>query len=157
MKKRLGLHCIKFQLKTITIITTPIMLDLQKILLFSLLCTGFACYTLFLYNSLENVTDLESDMADAGKKVWQENNCIACHQIYQLGGYLGPDLTNCYATKGPEYIKAFVQNGTLIMPKFDLTATELEALVAYLKQIDATGNADPRSFKIMNNGMISQQ
>lgn len=130
--------------------------DLQKTMLFLLLCCSFISYSFFLYADLDTKTIENTAQIDHGKKVWQDSNCIACHQIYQLGGYLGPDLTNTFSLKGPEYIKVFVKNGTEVMPKFNLSDTDLNALVAYLKQIDATGSADPRTFKITNNGMIQQ-
>lgn len=131
--------------------------DLQKTMVFCLLCFCFVSYSFYLYGNLDHSPIQNTSKADHGKRVWQENNCIACHQIYQLGGYLGPDLTNIYSTKGPEYIKVFVKNGTAIMPKFNLEENELEALVTYLKEIDATGKADPRTFTITTNGMIEQQ
>lgn len=131
--------------------------DLQKTLVFCLLCSCFVCYSFYLYGNLDDSPIQNTAKADHGKRIWQENNCIACHQIYQLGGYLGPDLTNTYSTKGPEYIKVFVKNGTAVMPKFNLDETALEALVTYLKEIDATGSADPRTFTISTNGMIEQQ
>ena len=130
--------------------------DLQKAMLFGLLCFSFLSYSFYLYADLDTNLVKNNAQIDHGKKIWQENNCIACHQIYQLGGYLGPDLTNTFSLKGPEYIKVFVKNGTAVMPKFDLNDTDIEALVAYLKQIDATGSADPRTFKITINGMIHQ-
>ena len=91
-----------------------------------------------------------------GKMLWQQHNCNACHQVYGLGGYLGPDLTNVYSIKGPAYIRAFLQNGTVIMPNFQLTEQETVALLAFLQDIDASGKSDPRTFIINNNGTIHQ-
>jgi len=41
-----------------------------------------------------------SEKALQGQQLWQQNNCFSCHQIYGLGGYLGPDLTNVYSQRG---------------------------------------------------------
>lgn len=128
-----------------------------KIVLFSLLCLSYISYSGYVYSSGPEAPPAPDALADRGKKIWQENNCIACHQIYQLGGYLGPDLTNAYSLKGPAYIKAFLENGTEIMPDFDLSPEQITALIAYLQQIDATGTADPRNFTISNNGMTHQK
>lgn len=76
--------------------------------------------------------------------------------MYGLGGYLGPDLTNTYSLRGPAYIKAFLQNGTATMPNFDLNGKEVNALLAYLRDIAASGKGDPRTFTINNNGTIQQ-
>ena len=63
-----------------------------------------------------------------GKMIWQQYNCTACHQVYGLGGYLGPDLTNTFSLKGPEYIAAFLKSGTVTMPDFHLKENEIDAL-----------------------------
>jgi len=79
--------------------------------------------------------------ASHGQQLWQNNNCWSCHQVYGLGGYLGPDLTNVYSSphKGPNYIKAFLNSGIKSMPKFNFSENEKNAIVAYLKLIDSTG------------------
>nr|WP_256527355.1 cytochrome c [Flavobacterium sp. HSC-32F16] len=128
-----------------------------KILIFSVLCISYFTYSVCIYKDISHNTDINNSFADQGKKIWQKNNCTACHQIYQLGGYLGPDLTNTYSLKGPEYIKAFLKNGTQVMPDFNLTQYEMDALTAYLKQIDDTGVSDPRSFTVLNNGTTYQK
>ena len=62
--------------------------------------------------------------------VWQKYNCQSCHQLYGLGGYLGPDLTNVYSAKGKGelFIKAFLHAGTKQMPSFDLSKEEEKEL-----------------------------
>jgi hypothetical protein len=42
------------------------------------------------------------------------------------------------------------------MPKFDMTEAERRAIIAYLKSIDESGIAHPKSFKINSNGTIEQ-
>jgi len=128
-----------------------------KVLLFSALCVSYFAYSGYIYKDIPVNPNVDHQLADEGKKIWQENNCVACHQIYQLGGYLGPDLTNSYSLKGPEYIKAFLKNGTLVMPDFKLTSHEVDALTAYLKDIDASGSSDPRSFTVSKNGTTYQK
>src|SRR5690606_35597510 len=76
-----------------------------------------------------------------GQRLWQENNCIACHQLYGLGGYLGPDLTNVYSHpgKGPGFIKAMLNSGIKTMPKFNFSETEKDAITTYLNEVDQSG------------------
>lgn len=81
---------------------------------------------------------------------------MACHQVFGLGGYLGPDLTNVYSRRDEAYIRAFLQHGSAVMPDFQLSDNDMEALVAYLQILDQSGKADPRSFKIQPNGTIHQ-
>jgi len=121
-----------------------------------LLIAAFLCYSFYLYASMPAQAGMEYGRADKGKLLWQRHNCIACHQVYGLGGFLGPDLTNTYHKKGPDYIRAFLANGTTVMPKLDLTDNDIDALIDYMKAINASGNADPRTFTINKDGTIEQ-
>lgn len=129
--------------------------DKQKYFVALVLVCSFLLYTFYLYSSLP-VNKTAEPAAAHGKFVWQQYNCNACHQVYGLGGYLGPDLTNTYSLKGKEYIKAFLQSGTPIMPNFHLNNEEMDALIAYLKSLDASGKSDPRTFTINMDGTIEQ-
>lgn len=128
----------------------------KKSLVLSILISSFLFYSFSIYVSLPQMSKTLPARVSKGKLVWQQYNCVACHQVYGLGGYLGPDLTNAYSKKGPDYIKIFLKNGTVTMPNFHLSDEEIEALAAYLRQIDASGSADPRSFTIKFNGTIQQ-
>ncbi len=128
----------------------------DKSLIFTSLITGFLLYSFYLYATLPSNSKLHSVAADQGKLLWQQYNCTACHQVYGLGGYLGPDLTNTYSKKGPDYIKSFLRNGTAIMPDFRLSENEITSLLSYMQNIDATGKADPKSFTINKDGTIEQ-
>lgn len=92
----------------------------------------------------------------AGRIVWQKYNCQSCHQLYGLGGYLGPDLTNeiSRSGKGEAVIKALVRNGTKQMPAFNLSELEMDQLIGFLKVTDESGTADPRNFNRDQFGMI---
>ena len=127
-----------------------------KIITLSALVLAFLAYTFFLYFSLPQKNTPADLQAARGKMLWQQHNCTACHQVYGLGGYLGPDLTNVFSKRGPDYIKAFLKSGTNIMPDFNLNEHDITALIAYLQNIDASGNASPASFTIKSNGTIHQ-
>jgi nitric oxide reductase subunit C len=124
------------------------------------LCILFVWYTLSIYASAkeQGTENFDTKKAASGRLVWQKYNCQACHQLYGLGGYLGPDLTNVYSAKGKgeNYIKAIMQSGTKQMPGFHLTALETEQLMEFLRSTDASGSADPRDFRSTASGMIQQ-
>ena len=128
----------------------------QKKIVVSILVVAFLCYSFFLYSSLPVKEHRVSSQTIEGKTLWQRHNCTACHQVYGLGGYLGPDLTNVYSLKGAGYIKAFLGAGTISMPDFHFNPKEIDALLAYLRNIDSSGSADPRTFTINNDGTIAQ-
>lgn len=131
--------------------------DKHKISLIILLAGGFLSYTYFLYSALPVKNTIVNKEISHGKLLWQQYNCGSCHQVYGLGGYLGPDLTNVYSKRGPQFINVFLKTGTTIMPDFHLQENEVNSLLAFLKNIDASGTADPRTFTINKDGTITQK
>ncbi len=131
----------------------------KKYLLFlTLLITAFLIYNFTLYTSKSNYgTTQLSQKAVKGESVWLKYNCNSCHQLYGLGGYLGPDLTNIYSAKGKGeiFIKAMVNSGIKVMPKFDLSENEKDELVQFLKEVDQTGYSPNAEAKIESNGWVS--
>ncbi|MBS1506354.1 MAG: cytochrome c [Bacteroidetes bacterium] len=127
-----------------------------KLSLYIGLIVVFSFYTTIVYTLTAKQDSVDVTEVMKGKMIWQEKNCLACHQIYGLGGFLGPDLTNVYSnqTKGPAYITAFVRNGTPTMPSFSLTESEMNSLLAFLQHVSASGQSNPQSFKINANGTI---
>ena len=137
------------------------MKPLQKRLLFWSLFTSFIIYTAIV---LTHATDEDKGTAyltaeaKQGKLLYQKYNCTACHQLYGLGGYMGPDLTNIISqkNKGPIYAKAFLSNGTVRMPNYELKENEMNELIAYLDYLDKTGVSPVKYFNINYSGTISQ-
>lgn len=131
------------------------MKDESKIALLLLATGAFVAYTGLLYWCPPGTPARSDPRVDEGRALWQRFDCNACHQVYGLGGYLGPDLTNVYARGGANYIKAFLTSGTPVMPRFNLSEAQMDQLVAYLRHLDASGTADPRTFKRHDDGTIS--
>ena len=126
---------------------------------FLALCTLFLGFTIALY-SFSGTTgkDQEYDpsLASEGRLVWQRYNCQACHQLYGLGGYLGPDLTNLVSMPGRDevYLKAIIGSGNKQMPGFLMREEEMSALLEFLRSTNMSGIADPRSFSTTAFGTI---
>ena len=116
----------------------------------------FLIYSGYLYTHLPHKVVQKDKKVSKGKLLWQDYNCNACHQVYGLGGFLGPDLTNEYSLRGPVFIRTMLQNGTAVMPQFNMTEEEIDDISSYLKDVDASGKADPRTFRIHEDGTISQ-
>lgn len=136
------------------------MADKTKYILISSLLVSFVIYTSFIYRQpIVHKLPEDTEIVMQGKMIWQKKNCGACHQIYGLGGFLGPDLTNIYsaAGKGPVYIRAFVAGGTPVMPSFQLKEQEITALLQYLRHVDASGKSDPKQFRVNYDGTIANQ
>ncbi|MCX6311218.1 MAG: cytochrome c [Bacteroidetes bacterium] len=132
-----------------------------KRLIFGILFSFFFLYTIAVDTIGTSKDDGErwlTEKAKKGKLVFQEYNCTACHQIYGLGGYMGPDLTNVISTpgKGPIYAKAFLQAGSQRMPNFQLSEEKMEELIEFLTYIDKTGISPVKKFKTNFDGTISE-
>lgn len=130
--------------------------DRPRFIIITVLLAAFLSYSIYLYSALPVKPQTQNQEADSGKLAWQKYNCNACHQLYGLGGYLGPDITNVYSAKGPVHIQSLLQNGTNVMPDFHLTKKEISDLIAFLEAVDATGKSDPKTFIIHRDGTIEQ-
>ncbi|MFI5220811.1 MAG: c-type cytochrome [Bacteroidia bacterium] len=127
-------------------------------IIFSFLVCTYLVYSFIVYFSGHGKYErIKNESAMKGQVIWQKKNCQACHQIYGLGGFMGPDLTN-YASspKGFDYAKMILQTGTLRMPRFYFTNEELENLTAYLIQVDESGKSVvmPENIDIFGNYSI---
>lgn len=109
-----------------------------------LLLLTYAGYTAVVYTkgTTSSVTWPQEKWQQAmrGKTIFQQYNCQSCHQIYGLGGYLGPDLTTAWSDKkrGPHYLKALLQSGGARMPNFHFGEAQTEDIITYLQYVDAT-------------------
>ena len=125
------------------------------IILLVTLVSTYLMYTGYMYTKLPDAVT-ETPEAAHGKRIWQQYNCNACHQFYGQGGFLGPDLTNVMARRDTAYVRALITYGSYNMPNLHLSNEEVTHLMAFLQAVNATGNADLRSFKIQQNGTIQQ-
>jgi nitric oxide reductase subunit C len=126
-------------------------------LILLLLSTLFLVYNFIIYtdNSAYGTIRL-SEKAVRGENLWLKNNCNSCHQIYGLGGYLGPDLTNVYSFRknNDAYLKAMFNSGIKTMPLFHFNDSEKEELLQFLKEIDQTGHYPNINAKINADGWV---
>lgn len=131
-------------------------------IIFTVLFIAFLIYSSSIYikpiYSTSQSTLSKEDFAE-GRLVWQRYNCQSCHQIYSLGGYLGPDLTNIFSKPGKSesYLKAITITGTKQMPAFQMNDKELKLLMQFLKGCDESGNADMRELETTTFGMTKRK
>jgi nitric oxide reductase subunit C len=116
----------------------------MKIFIFLVLFTAYIVYSIVVYTrgTEKQFTYSKSEwlQINRGKLLFQQYNCTSCHQLYGLGGYLGPELTTAYSDKfrGELYIKAFLKNGGIRMPNFHFKEEDINALASFLKYVDTT-------------------
>jgi nitric oxide reductase subunit C len=112
-----------------------------RVLTFIILFLGFVIYSSFVYTSgTETQNNPANESAIRGELLYQKHNCTACHQLYGLGGFLGPELTTVISQKGKgeSYVKTFLKSGTQRMPDFHLKNQEMNDLVEFLTCVDET-------------------
>jgi len=122
-------------------------------------CVLFLLFSFSVYikpSYRQGETRFNTVQAASGRLIWQKYNCQTCHQLYGLGGYLGPDITNIYSApgKGKEYILAMLMAGIKQMPSFKMSESESNDLLEFLKSVDLSGKSDPRIFSANPFGMI---
>lgn len=129
--------------------------------IFIILSILFLIYSFSIYLTPRSAASslFNKKTASDGKLIWQKYNCQSCHQLYGLGGYLGPDLTNVMSdpAKGEYLVRLMIKSGTRQMPAYNLSKQEMIELVEFLKSADASGKADPRSFKADHFGMTERK
>lgn len=117
---------------------------MAKFIAFFSLFALYAGYSILVYTSGTRsklvFSASQQEEITKGKQLFQQYNCSACHQLYGLGGYLGPELTTAWSDphRGEAYIKALLKSGGSRMPNFHLKDHEVNALTAYLKYVDST-------------------
>ena len=120
----------------------------------------FIVYNVIIYTQKSASSAVSMTIeARQGEQIWQNNNCTSCHQLYGLGGYLGPDLTNVISNpeKGSNYVKAFLNSGVKSMPEFNFSENEKDLLVEFLSHVDKTGFYPNENAVFENDGWVSIQ
>lgn len=87
--------------------------------------------------------DVSTDPATIarGKVLVEQRACLGCHVIGRAGGQVGPSLNGVVGRKGADVVRRKLadptfNNATSMMPNFDLTLEEIEAIVAFLDTLD---------------------
>ncbi|MGI9204430.1 MAG: c-type cytochrome [Woeseiaceae bacterium] len=123
---------------------------------------SFIFYSAYVYTAGTEAAHIPqmSDEARRGQHVFQKYNCVACHQFYGLGGYMGPDLTNViskYGAAGETVAATFIASGTATMPNLGLEPTEVQDVVAYLSFVNTTGTYPPKNYEVTWYGTVRQE
>ncbi|MDQ0206481.1 cytochrome c oxidase subunit II [Alkalicoccobacillus murimartini] len=105
-----------------------------------------------------DVEQPEDSSVQQGYEVFQES-CISCHAVGGAGSASGPTLTNFadrktiagYLENTDEQLEAWIRNpdefkqdnNMIPFPEEDLSADEMDALIAYLRSLDVREEDDP--------------
>ncbi|MBU6475424.1 MAG: c-type cytochrome, partial [Alphaproteobacteria bacterium] len=107
-------------------------------------CVMTALAAVFLLQSWFVYTDkagrrhhAPSAAAVQGQMIWRHHNCQTCHQLFGLGGFLGPDLTHVTERLSPAAFSAILQVAPFPMPPQRMSADEITDIYAFLQETDA--------------------
>lgn len=113
---------------------------------FFIIFVGLVAHSVSTVNAMSETHPVTPSVA-AGKHIWERHACVDCHTIMGEGAYFAPELGNVWvrfggredADSAREALKAWMKGqpsgveGRRQMPKFDITDTELDELVDFLK------------------------
>lgn len=81
------------------------------------------------------------DVLEAGQRIIDKYVCTSCHTIgKEISGMVGPGLNQVTIRRTDEWLRNWLENPAAVksgtfMPKFDWEDGEIEAVIAYLKQL----------------------
>jgi cytochrome c2 len=81
------------------------------------------------------------DPVASGEQMVSDYDCRGCHIIGTYGGYVGPDLRGVTRRLDAEQLDTWLRDPTSIrgpsaMPDFDLSNSQIKAIIAYLQAQD---------------------
>ncbi|HUG21921.1 cytochrome c [Piscinibacter sp.] len=100
------------------------------------------------FGTLTNAQNI-TPAVTAGKDVWHKYNCVNCHTLFGEGAYYAPDLTKIAQHRGEAYLRAYMRDPSKfydekrhrrLMPKQDLSETEIGNLISFLDWISKVDN-----------------
>jgi nitric oxide reductase subunit C len=102
--------------------------------------------------------------AVAGYTTWRANGCEGCHTLFGQGGPYAPDLTHSFSQRGENYLREFLVDpgafypGQRVMPRFGLTRTEIDDLLAFLQWVDQQNTMwPPRPILVSGDSNLNAQ
>lgn len=85
----------------------------------------------------------------AGKKIWEDNNCMGCHTLFGEGSYYAPELTKVVERRGKPWMRMFLKDPEKMFPgerkmvNYHFTDKEIEDVIAFFEWC---GNVDLNGF-----------
>ena len=110
---------------------------------------SYCLYSIWVYTAGTDTCEYMSVHESEGKAIFEQHNCESCHQLFGLGGYLGPELTTVISdpTRGALYARAMLHAGGTRMPDFHFSEQEIDALIAYLAYVDRSATTYKKPVK----------
>lgn len=100
-------------------------------------------------------TPSDPKLVEAGKEIYEQRGCRACHQIGAEGGALGPNLTTVSNRLTGGYLYARSKHAHafrpgIVEPKYNFSDREAAALASYLRSLNETSASGRISYARRN-------
>lgn len=85
----------------------------------------------------------------AGKRIWEDNNCMGCHTLFGEGAYYAPELTKAVERRGKPWLRMFLKDPEAMFPNdrkmvnYHFNEAQIEDVIAFLEWC---GNVDLNGF-----------
>ncbi len=95
-----------------------------------------------------NADQITAEVA-AGKRIWEDNNCMGCHTLFGEGAYYAPELTKVIDRRGKPWLRLFLKDPQAMFPgdrkmvNYHFNDQEIEEVLAFL---DWVGKVDLNGF-----------
>lgn len=106
----------------------------SKKTLVAILVVCFSVQTALVYS--DHREEPLSPSALRGRKIFHEQACQVCHQLWGQGGFLGPDLTNAASRVDSVRLRSLLTVGSGQMPALGLSDARIADVAAFLREID---------------------
>ncbi len=84
----------------------------------------------------------------AGKRIWEDNNCMGCHTLFGEGAYYAPELTKVLERRGKPWLQLFLKDPEKMFPgqrkmvNYHFNDEQIDHVIAFLEwcgQVDLNG------------------
>lgn len=84
----------------------------------------------------------------AGKRIWEDNNCMGCHTLFGEGAYYAPELTKVVERRGKPWLRVFLKDPEAMFPNerkmvnYHFNDAQIEDAIAFLEwcgKVDLNG------------------
>lgn len=84
----------------------------------------------------------------AGKRIWEDNNCMGCHTLFGEGAYYAPELTRVIERRGKPWLQLFLKDPEKMFPgerkmvNYHFNDEQVQQVIAFLEwcgQVDLNG------------------
>lgn len=75
----------------------------------------------------------------AGKRIWEDNNCMGCHTLFGEGAYYAPELTKVVERRGKPWLQLFLKDPEKMFPSerkmvnYHFNGEQIDQVIAFLE------------------------